>query len=247
MICRFKIIDRFELKRSIFLWQGPRTKKCSGGPKVKLYDTPSAPNPRRVRWVMAEKGITDIEIVPVNILIGAHREESFKLKTGLAHVPALEFDDGTTISESIAIARYLEALYPEPNLFGRTPREVAEIEMWLRRAEIYVANPLMLHVRHTHPALAALDTQKPELAALYKGMAEAFMKPLDRQLEGRDFIVADRLTMADIVLCVGLDFTRLARYRIPDAFGNIKAWYEKIRTRPAAKAGMDEITLVSAS
>ena len=123
---------------------------------MKLYDSRRAPNPRRVRWFMAEKGIEDIALVEVDIFAGDHRAPDYVARAGLPNVPALDLGDGTTITESIAICRYLEHLYPEPNMFGRTPREVAEIEMWTRRTEMMLATPLMLSVRHAHPAPAAV-------------------------------------------------------------------------------------------
>ena len=86
---------------------------------MKVYDAAIAPNPRRVRWVMAEKGITDIEVIPVSIPEGEHKRPDYLAKAGLPNLPMLEMDDGTTITESIAICRYLESRYPEPNLFGR--------------------------------------------------------------------------------------------------------------------------------
>ena len=129
---------------------------------MKLYDSHRAPNPRRVRWVMAEKGIEDVELVELDIMVGEHKTPEYRARVGVPHVPSLTLDDGTTISESIAIGRYLEALYPEPNLFGQDAREQAIVEMWMRRGEFYLANPIMLSVRHSHPALAALEaTQLP--------------------------------------------------------------------------------------
>jgi glutathione S-transferase len=124
---------------------------------MKLYTSHRAPNPRRVRWVMAEKGIEDVELVEVDIMAGDHKTADYRARVGVPHVPALELDDGTTISESVAICRYLEALYPEPNLFGVDAREQAIVEMWTRRNEFYLANPIMLNVRHTHPLMAALE------------------------------------------------------------------------------------------
>ena len=160
---------------------------------MKLYTSNRAPNPRRVRWVMAEKGVTDVELVEVDILTGEHRQPAYRDKVGVPHLPALELDDGTCISESIAICRYLEAVHPEPNLFGRDAREQAIIEMWTRRCEFYLANPLMLNVRHSHPALAALEAvQSPHVADYNRASAERFMKTLDRHLQGRDFIAAER-------------------------------------------------------
>jgi glutathione S-transferase len=205
---------------------------------MKLYTSQRAPNPRRVRWVLAEKGVTDVEIVEIDIMAGAHRAPAYRDKVGVPHVPALELDDGTCVSESIAICRYLEALYPEPNLFGHDAREQAVVEMWARRCEFYLANPMMLTVRHSHPALAALEaTQTPQIADYNKVTAERFMRMLDRHLAGRDFIALDRFTMADIVACVGLDFARLIKYRPPEELTNLANWYEACRARPAAKAG----------
>lgn len=205
---------------------------------MRLYDFDRAPNPRRVRWLMAEKGVTDIELVRVDIVAGEHRSADYRARVGLPHVPALELDDGTCISESLAICRYLEALYPEPNLFGRDPREQAVIEMWTRRCEAYLANPMMLAVRHTHPAMAALETPQPAVAEYNRATAERFMKALDRQLAGRDFIAADRITIADIVVVTALDFARLIKYRPPEALANLNRWYEAMRQRPAAQAGV---------
>lgn len=205
---------------------------------MKLYDTQRAPNPRRVRWLMAEKDIEDIEIVQVDLLAGQHRTPEYRAKVGAPHVPALELDDGTCISESIAICRYLEALYPEPNLFGHDAREQAEIEMWTRRVEMYLSTPMMLTVRFTHPALAALEEPKPEVAAYNRDSAERYMKVLDRRLADHAFIAADRFTIADIVAVTGVDFGRLIKYRPPEVYAHFNRWLEACRARPAAKAGL---------
>jgi glutathione S-transferase len=201
---------------------------------MKLYDTPRAPNPRRVRWVMAEKGVEDIEIVSLNILDGAHKTPEYLARAGVANVPALEMDDGTTITESLAICRYLESRYPQPNLFGRTPQETAVIEMWTRRAEMLVAVPLMLGVRHSHPALAVLETQVPEVAAYNRARGLAALEMLDQRLGGSEWLGADRLTMADIVAFVGIDFTRMIKLQPPEALTNLARWATAMRARPAA-------------
>jgi glutathione S-transferase len=205
---------------------------------MKLYDSRRAPNPRRVRWLMAEKGVDDIEIVDVDLLTGAHKAPEYRDRMGLAHVPALELQDGTTITESLAICRYLEALHPEPNLFGRDAKETAVIEMWTRRCEMYVATPLMLAVRYGHPALAKLEGLDEATSAKQRDGAERMLKHLERQLEGRDFIVADRITIADIVTITGMDFARMIKWRPPEALANVGRWYEAMRARPAASAGV---------
>lgn len=205
---------------------------------MKLYDTPLAPNPRRVRWFMAEKGIDDIEVVRLNLIEGQHKQPDYLAKAGLPNVPALEMDDGTTITESIAICRYLEARYPEPNLFGRTPEETAFIEMWMRRAEMLVANPFMLGVRHTHPALAALEAPNPPVGDYNKELGLRGLKVLDRRLAESEWLAGDRLTIADIVGFIGIDFTRMIKLAIPEDLKEVHRWASAMRSREAARAGM---------
>ena len=206
---------------------------------MKLYTSYRAPNPRRVRWVMAEKGIEDVELVEIDIMSGDHKIADYRARVGVPHVPALELPDGVTISESVAIGRYLESMYPEPNLFGHDAREQAIVEMWTRRCEFYLANPIMLNVRHSHPALAALEaTQVPQVAEYNRLGAERFMRTLDRHLADHEFIAVDRFTIADIVGAVGLDFARLVKYRPPEEFTNLARWLEACRARPAAAAGV---------
>jgi glutathione S-transferase len=207
---------------------------------MKLYDTPLAPNPRRVRWFMAEKGIDDVEIVTLNLFESQHKTPEYLAKAGLPNVPMLEMDCGTCVTESVAICRYLEAKHPEPNLFGRTPEEVAVIEMWLRRVEMMIATPLMIGVRHTHPAMGALEQQAPAVGEHSLQGATRALKVLDRQLEGRDWIAADRLTIADIVAFTALDFGRMIKFRPPEELRNLARWADAMRARPAAKAAMPQ-------
>jgi len=204
---------------------------------MKLYDSRRAPNPRRVRWLMAEKAIADIEIADVDLFAGEHKTAEYLQRAGMPNVPALTLDDGTTITESIAICRYLEALHPEPNLFGRDAKEAAVIEMWLRRAEMMGATPLMMAVRHGHPALAALETQNPEIAASSRRSAERALALFERRLGESPWIAADRVTMADGVLFIGLDFARMVRFQLPEEMTNLARWLAAIRERPSATAG----------
>lgn len=205
---------------------------------MKLYDSRRAPNPRRVRWFMAEKGIEDIEIVDIDIFGGQHKTPDYLARAGLPNVPALEIDEATTITESVAICRYLESVYPEPNLFGRDPLETAVIEMWSRRAEMLLSTPLMMAVRHGHPALAAIETQVPEIAETNRRAAERALKVFDRRLAESEFIAADRVTIADILAVTGIDFARMVKFR-PDAeLVNVGRWLQQMMERPAAKAGV---------
>ncbi|HEX2802243.1 MAG TPA: glutathione S-transferase [Phenylobacterium sp.] len=203
---------------------------------MRLYDAKIAPNPRRVRWLLAEKGVTDLEVVEIDIPGGQHKTPDFLDKAGLANLPALELDDGVWITESLAICRYLESRYPEPNLFGRDPQETAIIEMWTRRAEFLVALPFMLGVRHGHPGFAALETQVPAVAQWNQQSALKALAILDRRLAESEWLGADRLTIADIVAFVGIDFARIVRLRPPEDLTQVARWLTAMRARPAAAA-----------
>lgn len=205
---------------------------------MKLFTSQRAPHPRRVRWCMAEKGIDTIEPVEVDLFKGEHRTTAYRERAGVPHVPALELDDGTTITESIAICRFLESRHPEPNVFGRDAKETAVIEMWMRRAEAMVAVPLMLTVRHSHPALAAMEKQNPDIASAQLDGAKKALRIFDRQLADSPFIAADRLTMADIVAFTGIDFARMVKFQPDASLVNVNRWIETMRQRPAAAAGM---------
>ncbi|OWK29884.1 glutathione S-transferase family protein [Sphingomonas mucosissima] len=205
---------------------------------MKLFDSLRAPNPRRVRWFLAEKQAEDIEIVSVDVFKGEHKTPDYVARAGLANVPALELDDGTTITESVAICRFLESVYPEPNMFGRDAREIAVIEMWTRRTELLLANPLMMAVRHTHPALAALDTQVPAIAEANIASAGRALRFFDRRLGEAAFIAGERVTMADIVGFTALDFARMIKFAVPEDCANVRRWADAMRARPAASAGV---------
>lgn len=208
------------------------------GLQMKVFLSKRAPNPRRVAWVLAEKGANDVEIVDVDILKGEHKTEAYLDVVGVANVPALQMNNGVTITELIAICRYLEAIYPEPDLFGRTPEEVAIVEMWTRRAEMWLATPLMLTVRHSHPALAALEQQSAEVAQANRATAVRSLGAFERRLAQSPFIARDRISIADIVAFIGFDFARMARFSIPDDMPHLQRWAEAMRTRPAAQAGV---------
>ena len=205
---------------------------------MKLYDSRRAPNPRRVRWFMAEKGVGDIEVVDVDLFAGQHKSAEYLERAGIANVPALTLDDGATITESLAICRYLESLYPEPNLFGRDPKETAVIEMWTRRAEMLAAVPLMIAVRHGHPALAALETQVPEVGESNRAGAERSLELFDRRLAQSEWLGADRVTIADGVLFIGMDFARMVRFQVPQELSHLTRWLGAMRARESASAGV---------
>lgn len=203
---------------------------------MKLYTAPFAPNPRRVVMFLAEKGVSDVELVQVDLIKGEHREEAFRARSPLSHLPTLELDDGRTLTESRAICTYLESVYPEPNLMGRDAWERAEIEMWDRRAELLFAMPLMMWVRHGSPHLSAIEReQSPELAAYYQKQAMRLAAWFDRELSVRAWIAGERFTIADITVACGMDFAKMMRWRPGDDLPNLKRWREAFGERAAGK------------
>jgi glutathione S-transferase len=204
---------------------------------MKLYTAARAPNPRRVRWVMAEKGIEGVELIDYALHLNEHKNDALRAVSPMLQVPTLVLDDGTAITESLAICRYLEALHPEPNLFGTDARETAVIEMWTRRVEMYCATPLMLAVRHLHPALAAIEKQNAETGEGHLKSARRMIALLETRLGESPYIAAERLTIADIVAFAAMDFARMIRWRPdPETQPNLAHWYEGMRARPAAAA-----------
>ncbi|MCB1419180.1 MAG: glutathione S-transferase [Notoacmeibacter sp.] len=200
---------------------------------MKLFDGGKAPNPRRVRIFLAEKGV-EVPLVPVDMGAMGHKSDEVTKRNPLQRLPVLELGDGTVLSESVAICRYFEALYPEPNLMGKTPVEIALVEMWERRCEHHFLAPVAQAFRHTHPAMATWEVpQISEWGEANKPKAEAFMALLDGELANREFIAGDRFTIADITATVATDFMKPARIAIPENLSNFKRWYEAMKARPS--------------
>ncbi len=202
---------------------------------MKLYDSKLAPNPRRVRVFLAEKGI-DLPIEQVSIMEGEHKKPDYIKVSPLSQVPALELDDGRTITESMAICRYFEALHPDPPLFGRDPVEVATINMWQRRIELLWMGAVAMHFRHCHPAMAALENQNKAWGEDNKKRVLKMMKFFDQQMDGKEFIAGD-FSVADISALCTIDFGFMARIEIPDDHKNLQAWHDRLSARPSAQAG----------
>ena len=203
---------------------------------MKLYDGGRAPNPRRVKVFLAEKGIT-VPTEQIDLGKLAHRSPEYTAINPLQRVPALQLDDGTIISESIAICRYFEALHPEPPLFGTGPREAAVIEMWERRIEFHLLGPISHVFRNSHPAMKEMEVpQVPAWAEANKPRAMDFVALLDRELANRRYVAGDRYSVADITGMIAVDFMKPAKLAVPDTMTNLKRWYADVSARPSAKA-----------
>jgi glutathione S-transferase len=203
---------------------------------MKLYDSNRAPSPRRVRIFLAEKGVS-IRRVEVDLGKLEHKTPEFSALNPFEAVPILELDDGTKIAETIAICRYIEALWPEPNLFGSTPVEQAMIEMWQRQLELRLLLAIAQVVRHSHPKMAEMENpQVPDWAAVNRPKALHAMEIVDEALRDRPFIAGDRFTVADITGLVALDFAKSARISIPPALVHLNRWHETLKARPSAAA-----------
>lgn len=201
---------------------------------VRLIDCTPAPNPRRVRIFLAEKGLV-LPVEQVDIMagdqFGAHRD-----RVGTHHVPTLELSDGTYLSESVAICRYLEALRPEPNLMGRGAREVAQIEMWERRVEFQLLAPVAAVLRHGNPKMAVMEDQVPEWAEANRGRVLAGLDWLEARLGTSPFVAGERFTIADITALVAVDFLRPTRITVPERCTALRAWRAGLDARGSLAA-----------
>jgi glutathione S-transferase len=202
---------------------------------VKLYDSALAPNPRRVRIFLAEKGI-DVPKVQVDIGKQENRQPGFLAKNPLGGLPVLELDDGRFLAESVAICRYFEGRHPKPPLMGVDPTDAAFVEMWNRRMEIEILSPCAQSFRHGHEFFKGRIKQVPEFGALSKEIALARMAWLDKELAGREFVAGDRYTIADITALVGIDFGRPTGIKIGPDQKNLERWHQAVSARPSAKA-----------
>ncbi|QPH56194.1 glutathione S-transferase family protein [Pontivivens ytuae] len=196
-----------------------------------LYDTPRAPNPRRVRIFLAEKGI-ELPTTSVDIMAGQQFGEEYLAKMGSHNVPALELSDGTILTETVAVCRYLEALYPEPNLLGRDPLEAARIEMWSRRVEFQLMLPIAAVSRHGIPAMKVLEGEQcPEWAEFNRDRVVSGLAWLERSLAEREWLAGDRFSLADITAICTVGFMRLIRVSVPTEHAATLAWMERCEGR----------------
>jgi glutathione S-transferase len=201
-----------------------------------LYGAPNpAPNPRRVRIFLAEKGV-DLPETKIDMMKREHKSPEFRAKNSMGQLPTLELDDGTCISETVAICRYFDEVHPEPPLFGRTPVEKATIDMWVRRVEFTVMMPVGNFWRHAHPRTAALLTQFKDFGESNKATYQGAQKWLDRELADKPFLAGDAYSMADICLLSTVDFADWIGLPLEDGFENLKAWHARVSARPSAAA-----------
>jgi glutathione S-transferase len=202
---------------------------------LKLHEAATAPNCRRVRIFLAEKGL-EVPIQAVDIAGMENRRPPYTDKNPMGGVPVLELDDGTVIAESVAICRYFEELHPDPPLMGTTPLDKALVEMWQRRMELEVMLPIAQAFRQSHPFFAQRIEQVPAFGEAQKRHALQRMEWLDGELADREFVAGDRYTIADITALVGIDFGRVVKLRIPGELGNLARWHESVSGRPSAQA-----------
>ena len=203
---------------------------------MKLYDGGRAPNPRRVKIYLAEKGLS-VPMEQVDLGQMAHKSPEFTAINPIQQVPALELDDGTIICESIAICRYFEALHPEPPLIGRGAKEEALVDMWQRRMEFRLLLQVAHVFRNSHPAMKDMEVpQVPAWAEANKPRVLEFLAVLDHELKDRPFVAGDRYTVADITGLAGIDFMKPAKLAVPDTMTNLKRWHAEVSARPSAKA-----------
>lgn len=204
---------------------------------MKLYNAPMpAPNPRRVRMFLAEKGVT-LPLVEVSIMTGDIKKPEHLARDPLGQLPTLELDDGSFLSETVAICRYLESLYPEPPLFGRTPLETARIDMLTRRIEFQIGTPAGMFWRHAHPFTARVVVpQYKEFGESNRAHYERGLAWIDSELASRPFVAGETYTIADVCLLSMVDFATWIGLKAPESLGHLAAWHARVSARPSATA-----------
>jgi len=203
---------------------------------MKLFESSRAPNPRRVRIFLAEKGIT-VPTEQVDLAAEEQKSDAFTALNPLQRVPVLVLDDGTVIAESMAICRYFEGLRPEPPLFGRGAKEEALVEMWNRRMDLHLLSTVSNVFRHSHPAMKHLEVpQLPEWAEVNKPRVMEFLGILNEELADQLYVVGDHFSVADITGLVAIDFMKPAHLTVPEVFTEVRRWHAHVSARPSARA-----------
>ncbi len=201
-----------------------------------LYHDPRAPNPRRVRMFLAEKHVA-YDTIEVLIAQSAHQTPEFRRKNPLSLLPVLELPDGRILRESMAICRYVEETYPEPNLFGADAWERAQIEMWNRHAELELLWPISQVFRNSHQFWVGRIKQAPEFASIMKEHLDDRLAWLEDELGKRPFMAGERFTVADITALCALDFGKVSNIRIDaEKQPNLASWHRRVSDRPSSKA-----------
>ena len=202
----------------------------------KILETKTAPNPRRVRIFLAEKGI-EVPYEDLDLMKGALKTPEFTKINPFQRVPVLILDDGTAISETVAICRYAEEIKPDPPLFGKGALGKAQVEMWNRRVELGLLASVAQAFRHLHPAMAQLEVpQVKEWGEANKPKALEVLAFVDQELSHRPYIAGNDYSVADITALVAIDFMRVARIQRSPDLKNLDRWYNEVSARPSTKA-----------
>ena len=196
---------------------------------MKLHESPS-PNARRVAVFMAEKGI-ECERISVDIRAGENIQTEYLSKNPAGRVPVLELDDGTYISESIAICRYLEAIEPEPNLFGLEAIEIANVEMWQRRVELNLFLEIAGAFRNITGFFKDRETCVEEWGQVCAEKAPKALTIFDDQLSNSEYLAGDRFTVADITLAITLDFAEMVKVAPLPTLDHVARWRARVTSR----------------
>jgi glutathione S-transferase len=202
---------------------------------MKLFVFGGAPNPKKVMVYLHEKGL-DIPQETVDIISGQNRSPDFLRKNPLGGLPVLELDDGTHLTESLAIMQYLEELHPNPPMIGATPLERARVRELERIAELGVLSNVGTIFQNTHPFMAGRLKQSPEAADNARARLATNLKVLDEKIGARPYLAGERPTIADCTLFAALGFAEFAGVDLDPSYGNVKRWYERFKQRPSASA-----------
>jgi glutathione S-transferase len=202
---------------------------------MKIYETHTAPSPRRVRIFLAEKNIA-MNYVQIDIAQGENLSADMRAKNPVAKIPILELDDGTCISETISICRYFEEIQPSPALFGNSALEKAQIDMWQRFVEQHLFSNVGMCFQHTTGYFKDRMNPIKEYGIDAGKNAQTFLNVLNDRLANTLYVAGEQFSVADITALCAIDFARVVKIRISEQQRHLNRWYALVNSRPSSQA-----------
>lgn len=207
---------------------------------MKLYTFAPAANALRVEMFLREKELK-LETISVNVRENELYNEPYNSMNPFNCIPFLELENGTIITETISICRYLDEQSNSIKLFGNDTEEQAIIDMWNRRIELDGFLPLLHSVRNKTsffkgkvvPGTRTSITQSPEIVERGIEMFDILLNRIDPHLSKNKFLLGDKFSIADITSHFMFNLSNMLKIDFGQKYKNVYRWKSDLEKRPS--------------